>query len=200
MKLELIVPALDGGNQKRTKPLCPPLAPAAVAALTPSEVDVSITDENVTAIDFKKETDLVGITVITVTAKRAYEIADTFRARGVKVILGGMHPSFLPEEAGQHADAVVIGEAEGIWPAVIEDFKTNRLQNVYRQHERPELGRLAYPPARLIRQRGILHPEHHINHQRLPLCLFLLLGYLFLRPYLSLPPIGRNHKGNRNIE
>ena len=122
MKLELIVPALYGGNQKRTKPLCPPLAPAVIAALTPSEVDVSITDENVTAVDFKKETDLVGITVITVTAERAYKIADNFRAMGAKVILGGAHPSALPEEASQHADAVVIREAEGIWPNLVNDF------------------------------------------------------------------------------
>jgi len=117
----------------------------AVAALTPPEVDVSITDENVTVIDFHKETDLVGITVITATAKRAYEIADTFRVRGVKVILGGIHPRFLPAEAGQHADAVVIGEAEGTWPTVIEDFQANRLQKVYHQHERPSLVGLSIP-------------------------------------------------------
>jgi radical SAM superfamily enzyme YgiQ (UPF0313 family) len=116
-----------------------------VAALTPPEVEVSLTDENVTAIDFKKETDLVGITVLTVTAQRAYKIADTFRARGVKVILGGAHPSALPEEASQHADAVVIGEAEGIWPNVIKDFKANRLQRVYRRRQRPSLLNLPIP-------------------------------------------------------
>jgi len=116
-----------------------------VAALTPPEVEVSLTDENVTAIDFKKETDLVGITALTVTAQRAYKIADTFRARGVKVILGGIHPSFLLEEASQHADAVVIGEAEGIWPNVIKDFKANRLQRVYRRRQRPSLLNLPIP-------------------------------------------------------
>ncbi len=159
MKLELIIPALYGGNQKRTKPLCPPLAPAAVAALTPPEVKVSITDENVTAIDFKKETDLVGITVITVTAKRAYEIADRFRARGVKVILGGIHPSVLPEEASQHADAVVIGEAEGIWPNLINDFKANKLQRVYRQRERPSLVNLPIPRRDLFTKGAYFIPN-----------------------------------------
>ena len=118
---------------------------AIVAALTPPEVEVSLTDENVTVIDFHKETDLVGITALTVTARRAYEIADTFRARGVKVVLGGMHPSVMPEEASQHADAVVIGEAEGIWPNLIEDFKANKLQGMYRQHERPSLLGLPIP-------------------------------------------------------
>jgi len=116
-----------------------------VAAVTPPEVEVSLTDENVTVVDFQKEIDLVGITVLTVTAPRAYEIADNFRARGAKVILGGAHPSVLPEEAIQHADAVVIGEAEGIWPNLINDFKANKLQRVYRQSERPSLVNLPIP-------------------------------------------------------
>ena len=145
MKLELIVPATQENIGKRKKAPCPPLGLVMVAALTPPEVEVSLTDENVTAIDFQKETDLVGITALTVTAPRAYEIADNFRARGVKVILGGAHPSALPEEASQHADAVVIGEAEGIWPNLIEDFKANKLQRVYRQRERPSLVNLPIP-------------------------------------------------------
>jgi len=116
-----------------------------VAALTPPEVEVSLTDENVTVIDFQKEIDLVGITALTITAKRAYEIADTFRAKGVKVILGGSHPSALPKEASQHADAVVIGEAEGIWANVIEDFKANKLQRIYSQREQPSLLNLPIP-------------------------------------------------------
>ncbi len=93
MKLELIVPATQENIGKRKKAPCPPLGLVMVAALTPPEVEVSLTDENVTAIDFQKETDLVGITALTVTSPRAYEIADNFRARGVKVILGGIHPS-----------------------------------------------------------------------------------------------------------
>jgi radical SAM superfamily enzyme YgiQ (UPF0313 family) len=116
-----------------------------VAALTPPEVEVSLTDENVTVIDFQKKIDLVGITVLTITAKRAYEIADTFRAIGVKVILGGSHPSALPKEASQHADAIVIGEAEGIWANVIEDFKANKLQKIYSHQEQPSLLNLPIP-------------------------------------------------------
>ena len=116
-----------------------------VAALTPPEFEVSLTDENVRAIDFRKDPDLVGITALTATAQRAYDIADVFRARGVKVILGGIHPSFLPEEASQHADSVVIGEAEGVWPNLLEDFKANKLQRIYRQPERPSLLGLPVP-------------------------------------------------------
>jgi hypothetical protein len=110
VKLELIVPATQENLRRRKKTLCPPLDLAMVAAVTPPWVEVTLTDENVTAIDFQKETDLVGITALTITdlvgitaltitAQRAYEIADTFRARGVKVILGGSHPGALPEEA-----------------------------------------------------------------------------------------------------
>jgi len=145
MKLELIVPAAQESGRKRKKAVLPPLGLATVAALTPPEVEVSITDENVTVIDFQKEIDLVGITALTATAPRAYKIADNFRARGVKVILGGVHPSFLPKEASQHADAVVIGEAEGNWPILINDFKANKLQKVYIQRERPSLVNLPIP-------------------------------------------------------
>ena len=123
----------------------PPLGLAMVAALTPPEVEVSLTDENVTVIDFQKEIDLVGITVLTNTATRAYKIADTFRAKGVKVILGGSHPSALPKEASQHADSIVIGEAEGIWAKVIEDFKANKLKKIYSQSAQPSLLNLPIP-------------------------------------------------------
>ncbi len=145
MKLELIVPTTQENFLNRKKAPGPHLGLAMVAALTPPEVEISITDENVTVIDFQKEIDLVGITAITITAKRAYEIADTFRAKGVKVVLGGSHPSALPKEASQHADAVVIGEAEGIWANVIEDFKANKLQRIYSQREQPSLLNLPIP-------------------------------------------------------
>jgi len=136
-----------------------------VAALTPPEIDVSLTDEKVTVIDFQKETDLVGITVLTVTAQRAYEIADTFRARGVKVVLGGIHPSVLTEEGSQHADAVVIGEAEGIWPNLIDDFKANKLQRIYRQRERPSLVGLPIPRRDLFAE-GAYYVRHTISATR----------------------------------
>jgi len=145
MKLELIVPATQENLIRRKKAPCLHLGLAMVAALTPPDVEVSLTDENITAIDFQKETDLVGITTSTITAKRAYEIADTFRAMGVKVILGGSHPSALPQEASQHADSVVIGEAEGIWANVIEDFKANKLQSIYSQLKQPSLINLPIP-------------------------------------------------------
>jgi len=165
LKLELIVPATQENIRRRKKGLIPHLGLAMVAALTPPEVEVSLTDENVTAINFQKEIDLVGITALTVTAPRAYEIADNFRTRGVKVILGGTHPSVLPEEASKHADAVVIGEAEGIWPNLISDFKANKLQRVYRQSERPSLVNLPIPRRDLF-ARGDYYVTNTISATR----------------------------------
>ena len=165
MKLELIVPATQENLLNRKKAPCPHLGLAMVAALTPPEVEVSLIDENVTVIDFQKETDLVGITVLTITAKRAYEIADTFRAIGVKVILGGIHPSALPEEASQHADAIVIGEAEGIWANVIEDFKAHKLQRMYSHHEYPSLLNLPIPRRDLFAN-GVYYFRNTISTTR----------------------------------
>jgi len=103
-----------------------------IATLTPDEHTVEIVDENRSKIKFSREYDLVGITCFTSNAFRAYEIADEFRAKGVKVVLGGYHPSALPMEAKQHADAVVIGEAEKIWTKVIKDAENNELKPFYK--------------------------------------------------------------------
>jgi len=145
MKLALIVPATHENQGKPRKAILPPLGMAVIAALTPPDVEVILTDENVAPINFQKDVDLVGITSLTSTSQRAYKIADTFRAIGKKVVLGGIHPSILPEESSQHADAIVIGEAEGIWPYVIEDFKANKLRKIYRQNIRPSLVGLPNP-------------------------------------------------------
>lgn len=188
MKLGLIVPAPQGRGPKGNKTLGPPLGLAMVAALTPPDVEVSLTDERVTPIDFQKRLDLVGITALTVTAQRAYEIADAFRAKGVKVILGGVHPSFLPDEAGQHADAVVIGEAEGIWPQVIEDFKANRLKKVYRQQGRPSLMGLPLPRRDLFAKGAYLIPNTIYTTRGCPFsCTFCSVTAFFGHSYRCRP-------------
>jgi radical SAM superfamily enzyme YgiQ (UPF0313 family) len=159
-----------------------------VAALTPPEVEVCLTDENVTDIDFQKEIDLVGITALTITASRAYEIADNFRMRGVKVVLGGAHPSALPDEASQHADAVVIGEAEGIWPNLINDFKANKLQRIYRQSERPSLVNLPIPRRDLF-AKGAYYVTNTLSTTRgCPYsCSFCLVTSFFGHTFRSRP-------------
>ncbi|MCM8763816.1 MAG: B12-binding domain-containing radical SAM protein [Candidatus Omnitrophica bacterium] len=121
-----------------------------VAALFPSEVDIRIINDSIDEIDFDEKVDMVGITSITCTAPRAYEIADEFRKRKVPVIMGGIHPSALPQEAALHSDAVVIGEAEGIIDKLLSDFKKGRLEKFYSSSERVSLLNLPLPRRDLL--------------------------------------------------
>jgi len=104
-----------------------------IAALTPKRFHVELIDENLNlnGIDFEKYYDLVAITTITQQATRAYEIADEFRKRGCKVIIGGIHATIIPHEAKMHADSVVIGEGEGLWPQLLNDFLDNKIKPFY---------------------------------------------------------------------
>ena len=117
-----------------------PLAPAALAGLTPrdSGIDIRFYDDR-TELPYDEPTDLVAMSVETYTAKRSYQIASEFRRRGVPVIMGGFHPTLVPEEVSEYAESIVIGEAEGIWPDVLKDFSAGRLQRIYRQSKRPSL-------------------------------------------------------------
>jgi radical SAM superfamily enzyme YgiQ (UPF0313 family) len=107
-----------------------PLGLGVIASLTPSDWQVRIWDENFREFRFR-EADLVGITAVTASANRAYAIAKEYRDHGIPVVMGGIHVSSMPEEALQHADAVVIGEAEGSWSSVLRDFEQGRLQQKY---------------------------------------------------------------------
>jgi len=160
MKIELIAPTWTGKirakRAKREKVFkIPPLGLLNVAAVTPSGVEVSLTDENVEPIDFEKDVDLVGITTMTSAAPRAYEIAQKFRKKGVPVVLGGPHVSFLPQEGLQHADAVVVGEAEGIWEKLVEDFirgGRSALKKIYRNEHPPDFSKIPFPRWDLLKK------------------------------------------------
>ena len=106
----------------------PPLALAYVAASTPGHWQVRIVDEYVEHANPQEECDLVGITSYSCNATRAYDLAAVFRQRGIPVVLGGIHASMVPDEAAQYVDAVVVGEAESVWPQVIRDVENRRLQ------------------------------------------------------------------------
>jgi len=108
------------------------LAVPTLASLTPPGHEVRVFDENIEYIDYDWGADLVGISVRTMFADRAYEIAKGFRARGVKTVLGGIHPSMCTEEALEHCDTVVIGEAEGVWAELLEDAGAGALKRTYR--------------------------------------------------------------------
>jgi len=112
-----------------------PLTLTTLAALVPPELDVSIQliDEGIQEIPDTLEADLIGMTVITGTAKRAYELSTRFRGRGIPVVLGGPHVTLMPDEASQMADAICTGYAEETWPQLLRDFTAGRMRRVYRQ-------------------------------------------------------------------
>ena len=125
-----------------------------LAALTPAGYQVSIHDEGTTPLDFEEDCDLVAITAMTPLAPRGYEIAEEYRRRGVKVVMGGMHPTWLPEEAIRHCDAVVIGEADEIWEEVVRDASRGELKRFYRQEGYTDLSRLPLPRRDLLNPQG----------------------------------------------
>ncbi len=123
-----------------------------LAALTPPGHTVTIVDEAFAPDKVNEEVDLVGITVMTDLALRSYHIADTYRQRGVKVVMGGIHATVLPIEALEHADAVVIGEAEEVWPELLSDATSGRIKRIYRAAKLTNLENLPQP-------RRDLHPK-----------------------------------------
>ncbi|HEX4211345.1 MAG TPA: radical SAM protein [Candidatus Binataceae bacterium] len=105
----------------------------AVAASIPrDQYEVVLTDENIEAIDFDLKADLVGVSAMTSYVNRGYEIADQFRARGVPVAMGGVHPSFMPQEALKHCDAVVVGECEFVIGKLLADLKQGSMAGIYK--------------------------------------------------------------------
>ena len=153
VKIELIVPAVDENAR------IPNLALPILASLSPPDVDFSFTDDLLTPIHLEKdlkEVDLVGITVLTKTALRAYEIADAYRKKGIPVVLGGIHPTALPEEAKEHADSVVMGEAEEVWPHLIEDVRMGHLKPFYQQKGYTDLSKVPNPRRDIFPKRGYL--------------------------------------------
>jgi len=146
MKLLLISPSRKFGKLiKVPKALkIPQLGLHILASLTPNNVDITVVDEEIREIDFSLDFDLIGISCMTATANRTYQLSDMYRQRGSKVVLGGIHPTILPQEAIQHADAVVIGEAEGCWADVISDFRKGKLQKFYHVPN-PDLSKCPFP-------------------------------------------------------
>lgn len=137
-----------------------PLVFAVLARLTPPDVELKLYDARIEAIPYDEPTDLVAMTVDTFTAKLAYQIAAKYRQRGVPVIMGGYHPTLLPEEACLYADSIAIGDAESLWPQIVRDAKAKKLQPRYHSSEAPNLvglqpdrsvfGSKKYPSLRMV--------------------------------------------------
>lgn len=153
MKITFIRPNLIA---QRSADALQPLVFALLAGLTPSDIELTLLDERLETIPPVITTDLLALTVETYTARRAYQIATHFRRQGIPIVMGGYHPTFLPDEALQYADAVVIGDAEEIWPRLVRDAQAGRLQRLYRQQER-----IAEPLTGLQFDRTIFNDKHY---------------------------------------
>ncbi|MGA2138215.1 MAG: radical SAM protein [Verrucomicrobiia bacterium] len=141
MKILLVLPAAESVRVTQERPAVTKRAMlrfsilplTTVAALTPREHPVRIVDENVEALDFNADVDVVGVTFMTALAPRAYEIAREFQARGKVVVAGGYHATLCTQDVMPHFDAVVVGDAEGAWPQVLRDIEAGCLERAYRQ-------------------------------------------------------------------
>ena len=161
MKIHLIAPAKEHVRitQRGEKPINSKmfrfslLSLLSVAACTPDDIEISITDEQVEPVVYDGPFDLVGITFMTALAPRAYEIASEYRKRGDPVVFGGYHASLNTREAMRHCDAVCIGEAEVTWPRLIEDFKRGIMKRAYHSERTADLSNLKRPRRELINER-----------------------------------------------
>ena len=204
MKILLIDPSKEEATTRKRRGITkfPQISLRYLAGLTPAAHEVRIIEEEVEPIDFDAECDLVGITCMTANSSRAYDVADRFRRMGKQVVFGGVHPTVRPEEAGRHADAVVVGEAEPVWAGILEDAQKRTLAPIYRAGTDFSLDAYALPrrdpgPSGAIL--GIV-PGRHLPG--VPVRLRLLLRAQRLRPQdpprLRCPRDGR-HRALRRI-
>jgi radical SAM superfamily enzyme YgiQ (UPF0313 family) len=131
MKILLISPTIDTKKRTNRGLMMPQLSLYILKGLTPPEHEVITIEEEAENVDFDAQCDLVGISCMTANSPRAYKLTKEFRARGKTVVLGGVHPTILPDEALQYADSVVVGEAEGVWEQLLQDFQSGRLKSRY---------------------------------------------------------------------
>ena len=157
LRLTLVQPCIGrrpGERYLRTWQM-EPLPLAVLAGLTPPGVELRVADDRFEPIPYDAPTDLVAISVETYTARRAYQIASEFRRRGVPVVMGGFHAMLAPDEVARHAESVVVGEAEALWPRVLDDWRHGRGERIYRAAERPTLAG-ARPDRRVFRGKRYL--------------------------------------------
>ncbi|MGD8457465.1 MAG: radical SAM protein [Anaerolineales bacterium] len=146
MKIVLVFPRADPRRGTKVKNyMTPPYGLQLLAALTPPNHDVVLLDEFHHSIDLHLHADLIGISVWTASSGSAYRLADAFRARKIPVVLGGPHVSVLPDEAAKHADSILIGEAESVWPQLLTDLENGQLSPRYTGNPLPLS---ETPPAR----------------------------------------------------
>lgn len=168
----------------------PKLSLPTIAAYTPDHWDVDLVDEAVEDIDFDDPCDMVGLSIMTCYAPRAYEIAREFRKRGKTVVMGGVHPTYCPDEALRYADAVVCGEAEELWPRLVADYEAGTMQRIYKMTSFPSLEHYKSPRVEL------LNPDAYMTRQ----CSFTTRGCHFDCEFCSVSPFNGKTTRRRPVE
>jgi len=160
-RLLLILPRLQQSRDYRFRLIkyarFPPLSLLTIAGLTPPDRwEVLVRDEHVESSEVEEDVDLVGIQTYISSSGRAYKLADTWRRRGAKVVLGGLHPTSLPDEAAAHADAVCTGPAETVWKEILDDFEHGRLRAFYHGRREGSAALVPLPRRDLMNRRAYL--------------------------------------------
>ncbi len=188
-RLERILMIRPNMGDFRSKDAMEPLAPALLKSLTPPDIAFTFMDERVEPIDLEHSADLVAITVETFTARRAYQLSQHFRHRGIPVVMGGYHPTLCTEEVQQHADAVVVGDAEGVWQLLLKDFVSGELRAVY--HDTSPQTQLHVQPDRSVFRNKRYAPLSLIQHGR---------GCRFVCDFCSIRSFYGSHQAAYSIE
>ena len=172
-----------------------------LAALAPKEWEVTLVDDATEQIDFHADVDVVAITIGTVTSLRGYEIAEKFRRRGIPVLMGGPHATFYADEVAEHADAVCIGEAEEVFPKMLEDAAAGRLQKFYRRDTVASLAGMPAPRWDLLDPtKYVFYRPYVIQYSRgCPYVRLLRRAQIEWRLWLSLPAGGRGGGGRETL-
>ncbi len=168
MKIVLIAPVKNKAVKTRDIIRFPMISLLYIAAMTPEHHELTIVEEEVEDVNFDMACDLVAITCMTATAHRAYEISAEYRKRGKLVVLGGIHPTVLPDEAKLHCDAVITGEAEPVWRQVLEDAENHRLQDIYHGGVAANLDEYPLPRRDLIQYTSPLRLEPIVTSRGCP--------------------------------
>jgi len=188
MKILLVSPCQDITRRTPAALQIPEIALQVLAALTPEGHDVRIVLEEFEDLDFSLEPDLVGLSLMTANAHRGYTIADHFRKKGAKVVIGGMHASVLPEEAQQHAHAVVVGEGEPVWPDVVADAEAGRLKPLYKSDGPADLTRVPHPRRDLVKGKRFMDLNPVMTTRGCPYnCEFCSVSNIYGRKIRSFP-------------
>jgi radical SAM superfamily enzyme YgiQ (UPF0313 family) len=188
MRITFVHPSIGrrpGENYMRTWQM-ESLPVAALSALTPDDVETRFYDDRMEPVAYDEPADLVAIPVETYTAKRAYQIASEYRRRGVPVVMGGFHATLMPQEVSRYAEATVMGEAEAIWPEIVDDARHGTLKP-------PFARRCSFRPLRLSGQ-AIPAARPGRDRTRLPLPMRILRHPDLLQPDASPPSGRRDHR------